>query len=128
MTAAQPYARLLSPGRIGTLEVRNRILLAPMGTNLEATDGTPGERPLVRSEVERVRRHLEGFRIRHYLFLGRLDRFVLDGYNYERTPPLRRGLMNALELVDYALLSLPRLRELGGACVMYGRPAKARVA
>jgi 2,4-dienoyl-CoA reductase-like NADH-dependent reductase (Old Yellow Enzyme family) len=44
MTASQPYARLLSPGRIGSLEVRNRILLAPMGTNLEAADGTPGER------------------------------------------------------------------------------------
>jgi 2,4-dienoyl-CoA reductase (NADPH2) len=44
MTAPQGYARLLSPGRIGALEVRNRILLAPMGTNLEADDGTPGER------------------------------------------------------------------------------------
>jgi SAM-dependent methyltransferase len=88
------------------------------------TDGTPGERPLVGAEVERVRAHLRDFRIRHYLFLGRLDRFVLDHYNYERTPPLRRGLMNGLQLVDYALLSLPRVRALGGACVMYGRPAR----
>jgi hypothetical protein len=30
--------------------------------------------------------------------------------------------------VDYALLSLPKVRELGGACVMYGHPARARVA
>jgi hypothetical protein len=36
--------------------------------------------------------------------------------------------MNGLELVDYALLSVPRLREIGGACVMYGHPAKTRVA
>jgi 2,4-dienoyl-CoA reductase-like NADH-dependent reductase (Old Yellow Enzyme family)/thioredoxin reductase len=38
------YPQLLSPGRIGSLELRNRVLLTPMGTNLEADDGTPGER------------------------------------------------------------------------------------
>ena len=41
---AAPFAKLLSPGRIGRLELRNRICLTPMGTNLEADDGTPGER------------------------------------------------------------------------------------
>lgn len=91
------------------------------------TDGTPGERPLVRSEVELVRRYLRDFQIRHYLLFGRLDRFILDGFNYERTPPFRRALMNGLELVDYALLSVPRLRNLGGACVMYGHPAKQAI-
>lgn len=38
------FPHLLSPGRIGALELRNRICLTPMGTNLEAPDGTPGER------------------------------------------------------------------------------------
>jgi 2,4-dienoyl-CoA reductase-like NADH-dependent reductase (Old Yellow Enzyme family)/thioredoxin reductase len=38
------YPHLLSPGRIGWLALRNRTCLTPMGTNLEAEDGTPGER------------------------------------------------------------------------------------
>ncbi|HKA13404.1 MAG TPA: effector protein, partial [Myxococcota bacterium] len=44
MNAAQRYTHLLSPGRIGSLALRNRTCLTPMGTNLEADDGTPGER------------------------------------------------------------------------------------
>jgi len=38
------FDRLLAPGRIGGLELRNRILMAPMGTNLARTDGHCGER------------------------------------------------------------------------------------
>jgi len=38
------YPHLLAPGRIGSLALRNRTCLSPMGTNLEADDGTPGER------------------------------------------------------------------------------------
>ncbi len=38
------YPHLLAPGRIGSLALRNRICLTPMGTNLESEDGTPGER------------------------------------------------------------------------------------
>jgi SAM-dependent methyltransferase len=121
---AKPGALLLFSEPVNLVPLLRRLrMMVPV-----KTDGTPGERPLVRSEVERVKGYLTDFRIRHYLFLGRFDRFILDRYNYERTPPLRRALMNGLELADYALLSLPRLRELGGACVMYGRPAKARVA
>ena len=82
----------------------------------------------MQSEVDLVRRYLAGSRIRHYSFFGRLDRFILDHYNYERTPPLRRALMNGLELLDYALLSLPQIKKLGGACVMYGHPAKSLAA
>ena len=32
------YARLLSPGRIGTMELQNRILMCPMGDD-QATEG-----------------------------------------------------------------------------------------
>jgi len=32
------HTRLLSPGRIGTMELRNRILMCPMGDD-QATDG-----------------------------------------------------------------------------------------
>jgi 2,4-dienoyl-CoA reductase (NADPH2) len=44
VTVTGRFPHLLSPGRIGSLALRNRICLTPMGTNLEAEDGTPGER------------------------------------------------------------------------------------
>ncbi|MGH9274908.1 MAG: NAD(P)-binding protein [Acidimicrobiales bacterium] len=37
------FPHLLSPGRIGTLELANRIAMAPMGTNLCEDDGTVGD-------------------------------------------------------------------------------------
>jgi 2,4-dienoyl-CoA reductase (NADPH2) len=52
--SSPPYAHLLAPGRIGSLALRNRIALTPMGTNLEADDGTPGER-ITRFYEERAR-------------------------------------------------------------------------
>lgn len=41
---SNPYAALLQPGRIGTLELRNRIIMAPMGSNFAEADGHCGER------------------------------------------------------------------------------------
>lgn len=41
---SQPYASLLQPGRIGTMQVRNRIVMAPMGENFGNDDGTPSAR------------------------------------------------------------------------------------
>jgi 2,4-dienoyl-CoA reductase-like NADH-dependent reductase (Old Yellow Enzyme family) len=38
------YEHLLAPGRIGSLELRNRILMCPMGDELSEDDGTVGER------------------------------------------------------------------------------------
>lgn len=38
------YKNLMSSGRIGPMEVRNRILLAAMGTSLAEADGSCGER------------------------------------------------------------------------------------
>jgi 2,4-dienoyl-CoA reductase (NADPH2) len=40
------FAHLLAPGRLGPLALRNRILMTPMGTNQERTDGHLGERIL----------------------------------------------------------------------------------
>ncbi len=37
------FERLLAPGRIGGLQLRNRILMTPMGTNQEEPDGRLGE-------------------------------------------------------------------------------------
>jgi 2,4-dienoyl-CoA reductase-like NADH-dependent reductase (Old Yellow Enzyme family) len=41
---ANPYQALFQPGRIGTLEIRNRIMMAPMGSNFAEEDGSCGER------------------------------------------------------------------------------------
>ena len=38
------YPHLLSPGRIGTLELKNRIAVTAMGVSLSEDDGTVGER------------------------------------------------------------------------------------
>jgi 2,4-dienoyl-CoA reductase (NADPH2) len=54
VTATRRYPHLLSPGRIGSLALRNRTCLTPMGTNLESEDGTPGER-ITRFYEERAR-------------------------------------------------------------------------
>ena len=38
------YKALLEPGRIGQMELRNRIVMAPMGSNFAEPDGSCGER------------------------------------------------------------------------------------
>ncbi|MQT62410.1 NAD(P)-binding protein, partial [Pseudomonas sp. FSL R10-0056] len=38
------YPQLLAPGRIGSLELRNRIIMAPMGSNFAEANGQCGER------------------------------------------------------------------------------------
>ncbi|SUE90438.1 putative NADH-dependent oxidoreductase [Pseudomonas putida] len=37
-------SQLLAPGRIGPLQLRNRIIMAPMGSNFAEADGHCGER------------------------------------------------------------------------------------
>ena len=54
MAKSGTFKHLLSPGRIGSLEIRNRILVAPMGENLAEPDGTMGER-IQRFYEERAR-------------------------------------------------------------------------
>jgi len=88
------------------------------------TEATPDERPLVRSEVDLIRRYVPDLRMRHYSLFGRLDQFILINFNYEKSPPLRRAIVNGIDLLDYGLLSLPGVSRLGSNCVMYGHPAK----
>src|SRR3954447_7968975 len=45
------FEHLLSPGKIGTLALRNRILMAPMGEELAELNGTVGERQLAYVEA-----------------------------------------------------------------------------
>lgn len=41
---SNPFSPLLQPARIGTMALRNRIVMAPMGSNFAETDGSCGER------------------------------------------------------------------------------------
>jgi len=84
------------------------------------TDATPDERPLEHAEVAIIRRHVPDLQVRHFSLLGRLNRFVLKDYDYEGASISRRAVVNAFDLVDYALLSLPGMKTLGGTSVMYG--------
>ena len=38
------FPHLMSPGRIGSMTLRNRIIMSPMGSNLAEPDGFCGER------------------------------------------------------------------------------------
>jgi 2-polyprenyl-3-methyl-5-hydroxy-6-metoxy-1,4-benzoquinol methylase len=89
------------------------------------TEHTPGERPLEFGEIEILRRHLPDLRIRHFLLLGRLDRFTLTRGSYEGSSWLRRTISNCCALVDWLALSIPGLRRLGGSAILYGHPAKS---
>jgi 2,4-dienoyl-CoA reductase-like NADH-dependent reductase (Old Yellow Enzyme family)/NADPH-dependent 2,4-dienoyl-CoA reductase/sulfur reductase-like enzyme len=44
MRDPMPFEALLAPGRIGTLDIRNRIVMSPMGSNLAEATGHVGER------------------------------------------------------------------------------------
>ena len=46
------YPHLLSPGRIGTLELKNRIAVTAMGVSLSEEDGTVGERIIAYHEEQ----------------------------------------------------------------------------
>lgn len=88
------------------------------------TEATPGERPLVASELDLVKRYVPDLRMRYYGLFGRLDQFILTNFNYERSSTARKTVVNAIDLIDYALLSVPLVKRLGSVCVMYGHPSK----
>lgn len=88
------------------------------------TEATPGERPMVEAELDLVRRYLPDSAMRPFSILGRLDQFILLRYNYERSPLLRRGVVNAIAIVDWLLASLPGVGRLASTCVLHGRPAR----
>ncbi len=87
-------------------------------------EGTPDERPLEPADVEIVRRHIPDLKVQPFHLLGRLNRFVLPTQNYERSAWPRRAVSNSLATLDYFLLSLPGIKQLAGAAVMYGHPRK----
>lgn len=84
------------------------------------TDGTPGERPLEPPELRIVGRFLPDLRVRFFSLFGRLNRFILIRFNYERSPGWRRVIANSFACLDYVLLSLPVIRNMAGYAVFYG--------
>jgi 2-polyprenyl-3-methyl-5-hydroxy-6-metoxy-1,4-benzoquinol methylase len=88
-------------------------------------DATPGERPLERAEVEIIRRSLPDFQMRFFSLFGRLNRFILIKSSYERSSFWRRAIANAITCLDYGLLSMPAIRNLGGSAVLYGHVSRA---
>ena len=92
------------------------------------TDATPDERPLEPAELAVIRRFLPDLRIRFFSLFGRLNRFILLRFNYERSSAIRRGLASLFAAIDYGLLSLPGIRNLGGYVVIYGRSAASGAA
>jgi 2,4-dienoyl-CoA reductase-like NADH-dependent reductase (Old Yellow Enzyme family)/thioredoxin reductase len=54
MSDPRSFRHLLAPGRIGSLQLRNRIIMSPMGSNLAEKDGHLGER-IKRYYEERAR-------------------------------------------------------------------------
>ncbi len=82
-------------------------------------DGTPNERPLREAELDVVRRHLPGLTVRPFVFLSRVNRFLVHN-RLEDAPPLRRQAAEALARLDAALLAVPGVSRLGAMCVLYG--------
>jgi 2-polyprenyl-3-methyl-5-hydroxy-6-metoxy-1,4-benzoquinol methylase len=93
---------------------------------VHTVEATPGERPLVRAEIDLIRRFIPDLKIRHFHLLGRLDRLILIKFNYERSSAVRRAIVSCIDLIDYALLSLPLFTYLAGTCVMYGRAPRQK--
>jgi len=87
------------------------------------TEATPGERPMVGAELDLVRRYVPDLVMRPYSVLGRLDRFILVRFNYERSSVVRRGIVNAMAIFDWLVTSLPGFDRLASTCVLHGRPA-----
>jgi hypothetical protein len=90
------------------------------------TDATPGERPMLREELELLRRHIPGLAMHPFSILGRLDRLILVRRNYERSSVVRRGLVNVIAMVDWLFASLPGFPRLASTYVIHGRPGPCR--
>jgi SAM-dependent methyltransferase len=84
------------------------------------TEVTPGERPLEKQDLAILSRLISGMTKRHFNFLGRLTRFVIPNYRYEKASWWRRVLADALHLFDRLFLSFPVLEEFGGIAILSG--------
>ena len=89
-------------------------------------NGTPNERPLEEGDLDQIRPFYEELHVRHFGILGRLDAFILENMNYERSSAARRAVVDRLAAVDSLLLKVPALRRLCSTAVLHGTPRKSR--
>lgn len=97
---AGPHGRVIISEPFAPSLLRRLRLALPISTH-----GTPGERPLNRSELRLIRTYFPGVQARHFLFLSRLHRFM------------PKAVMFAA--FDAAFLRLPVVKLLGGAVVLW---------
>jgi SAM-dependent methyltransferase len=88
-------------------------------------DATPDERPLEPREINIVRRYIPDVQMRWYHLFDRVGQFIIPNHQYETASAIQKGLVNLVALVDYTLLSVPFLQNLGGVCVIWGRVSDA---
>jgi 2-polyprenyl-3-methyl-5-hydroxy-6-metoxy-1,4-benzoquinol methylase len=88
------------------------------------TKATPCERPLEAPEIALIGKYVSDLVLRPFSLLSRLDRFVLQNRNFEKSSFARRQFSSASACIDYGLFLLPTLRNLAGQAVMYGNPKK----
>lgn len=86
-----------------------------------ATTGTPDERPLEARELELVSSKLGDFKIRYFDTLGRMGRFVLVNYNFEKSSRARQSLTELFFLLDYFFLTFWPFKKLAGSSVITGK-------
>jgi 2-polyprenyl-3-methyl-5-hydroxy-6-metoxy-1,4-benzoquinol methylase len=96
--------------------LRRLRLMLPLGTA-----ATPDERPLEAEELGILRRQLPDLHVVPFRLLGRVDRFVLPDYQYERAPMWRRRTLDALAVADHVLFSVPALRHSASMAVLWAR-------
>lgn len=117
LAAAKPGALILCMEPVNLNKTLRKIrFLVPVHTEV-----TPGERPLEKPDLDVLERLLPGLERRHFGFLGRLTRFIIPGFRYERAPRWRRALCDLVHRVDALVLGVPVLEELGGIGVLYRR-------
>lgn len=115
LTAAKPGAKLICMEPVNLNPTLRQIrFLVPVHTEV-----TPGERPLEKHDLGVIEK-LVPIRRRHFLFLGRLLRFILKGYRYESASWFRRRVADLVTGIDRLLLSVPALESLGGLAVLDG--------
>jgi SAM-dependent methyltransferase len=113
---AKPRARIVlsEPVCFAPLLRRLRLRL-PIHAN-----ATPDERPLGKEHIARLREHVPELKMRPFYLFARLRNLILRGTTYEGASALRRWSVDALQVIDYGLLSVPVLERLGGIWVLHG--------
>jgi 2-polyprenyl-3-methyl-5-hydroxy-6-metoxy-1,4-benzoquinol methylase len=117
LASAKPGALVLCIEPVNLNKTLRKIrFLVPVHTEV-----TPGERPLEKHDLAVLEKVLPGLRKKHFTMLGRLVRFVIPDFRYERAPWWRRTLVDSLMALDRVVLAIPPLEPLGGIGILHAR-------